>query len=39
MAGTFSQIHIQLVFAVQGRAYVINSEWEARLYLVHCRYH
>lgn len=32
MAGTFSQIHIQLVFAVQGRAYVINSEWEVRLY-------
>lgn len=32
MAGTFSQIHIQLVFAVQGRANVIKDEWEERLY-------
>lgn len=32
MAGTFSQIHIQLVFAVHGRANVIKDEWEDRLY-------
>lgn len=32
MAGTFSQIYIQLVFAVKGRESLINKEWEERLY-------
>lgn len=31
-AGTFSQIYIQLVFAVKGRVGVINSSWEDELY-------
>ncbi|MCX6255855.1 MAG: IS200/IS605 family transposase [Bacteroidia bacterium] len=32
MAGTFSQIYIQIVFAVKGREVTIGSEWEERLY-------
>lgn len=32
MAGTFSQIYIQLVFAVKGRESLIHKEWEERLY-------
>ncbi|MEZ4912255.1 MAG: IS200/IS605 family transposase [Saprospiraceae bacterium] len=32
MAGTFSQIYIQLVFAVRGRENLIHSEWEEELY-------
>jgi putative transposase len=32
MAGTFSQLHIQLVFAVQGRANLITDPWRERLY-------
>jgi len=32
MSGTFSQIQIQVVFAVKGRESLISSEWEARLY-------
>ena len=32
MSGTFSQIYIQLVFAVKGRNSLINSSWEERLY-------
>ena len=32
MAGTFSQIHIQLIFAVQGRANLITDPWRERLY-------
>lgn len=32
MAGTFSQIYIQLVFAVQGRNALINPSWEEHLY-------
>lgn len=32
MAGTFSQIYIQLVFAVKGRESLIHEEWEERLY-------
>ena len=32
MAGTFSQIYIQTVFAVQGRKSLINSSWEEELY-------
>ena len=32
MAGTFSQIYIQIVFAVKGRNSLIHSEWEERLY-------
>jgi len=32
MAGTFSQIYIQVVFAVKGRDCLIHSEWEERLY-------
>ncbi len=32
MAGTFSQIYIQVVFAVQGREASIGKEWEERFY-------
>tara|TARA_R110002049_G_scaffold224203_1_gene395914 strand:+ start:765 stop:1229 length:465 start_codon:yes stop_codon:yes gene_type:complete len=31
-AGTFSQINIQLVFAVKGRSSLIDVSWEADLY-------
>lgn len=32
MPGTFSQIYIQVVFAVQNREYMIQSSWEEELY-------
>lgn len=32
MAGTFSQIYIQVVFAVQNRECIIHSSWEEELY-------
>ena len=32
MAGTFTQIYIQVVFAVQNRDALIDSSWEERLY-------
>ncbi len=32
MANTYTQIHIQAVFAVQNRKYLINSEWRDQLY-------
>jgi len=32
MPGTFSQIYIQTVFAVQNRECMIHSSWEAELY-------
>ena len=32
MPGTYSQIYIQIVFAVKGRDSLINIEWEERLY-------
>jgi putative transposase len=32
MPGTFSQIYIQVVFAVKGRQSLISPEWEERLY-------
>jgi REP element-mobilizing transposase RayT len=32
MAGTFSQIYIQVVFAVKGRESLIQIEWEERLF-------
>lgn len=32
MAGTFSQIYIQVVFAVKGRTSLIHSSWEEELY-------
>lgn len=32
MPGTFSQIYIQLVFAVKGRESLIHSSWEEELY-------
>ena len=32
MAGTFSQIYIQVVFAVQGRQSLIQKSWEDELY-------
>jgi len=32
MAGTYSQIYIQIVFAVQNRACRIHSSWEEELY-------
>jgi REP element-mobilizing transposase RayT len=32
MAGTFSQIYIQVVFAVKNRNALISSEWEEELY-------
>ncbi len=31
-AGSYSQIYIQLVFAVRGRASLISPEWEEELY-------
>ena len=32
MAGTFSQIYIQVVFAVKGKDSLINKSWEEELY-------
>lgn len=32
MAGTFSQIYIQVVFAVKGRASLIQQDWEEEMY-------
>jgi REP element-mobilizing transposase RayT len=32
MAGTFSQIYIQVVFAVKGRESLIQSDWEEELH-------
>ncbi|OFY87470.1 MAG: transposase [Bacteroidetes bacterium RIFCSPLOWO2_12_FULL_31_6] len=32
MSGTFSQIYIQVVFAVKGRDYLIHKSWEEELY-------
>ena len=32
MPGTFSQIYIQVVFAVKGRNSLINSSWENELF-------
>lgn len=32
MAGTFSQIYIQIVFAVKGRSNLIQDEWKEGLY-------
>ena len=32
MPGTFSQIYIQIVFAVKGRESLIQTEWEERLF-------
>ena len=32
MANTYSQIHIQAIFAVQGRANLIRSEWREELF-------
>ena len=32
MAGTFSQIYIQVIFAVKGRENLISPEWEDELY-------
>lgn len=32
MPGTFSQIYIQVVFAVKGRGSLIHSSWEEELY-------
>jgi len=32
MPGTYSQIYIQIVFAVNGRVSLIHSTWEERLY-------
>lgn len=32
MAGTFTQIYIQVVFAVQGRQSLIQNSWEDELY-------
>jgi putative transposase len=32
MPGTFSQIYIQIVFAVKGRQSLIHESWEERLY-------
>ncbi len=32
MAGTFSQIYIQVVFAVKGRNSLINKNWEEELF-------
>ncbi len=32
MPGTFSQIYIQIVFAVKGRDSMIHPSWEEELY-------
>jgi len=32
MAGTFSQIYIQIVFAVKGRQNIISKNWDEELY-------
>ena len=32
MANTYTQIHIQAVFAIQNRQCLIQKEWEAELY-------
>ena len=32
-AGTYSQIYIQIVFAVKGRESLISHSWEERLYM------
>jgi REP element-mobilizing transposase RayT len=32
MAGTYSQIYLQIIFAVKGRESLIQSQWEERLY-------
>ena len=32
MPGTFSQMYIQLVFAVKGRQCLIHNTWEEQLY-------
>lgn len=32
MSSTYSQIYIQIVFAVKGRQYLIQSNWEEELY-------
>jgi len=32
MSSTFSQIYIQIVFAVKGREFLIHQSWEAELY-------
>lgn len=32
MAGTFSQIYIQIIFAVKGRQSLIHAAWEEELY-------
>jgi hypothetical protein len=32
MAGTFSQIYIQIIFAVKGRQSLIQVDWEEELY-------
>jgi hypothetical protein len=32
MAGTFSQIYIQVVFAVKSRENLIQASWEEELY-------
>jgi len=32
MPGTFSQIYIQVVFAVKGRESLTNTSWEEELY-------
>ena len=32
MAGTYSQVYLQIIFAVQGRHALINPAWEVELY-------
>ncbi|PKP25184.1 MAG: transposase [Bacteroidetes bacterium HGW-Bacteroidetes-2] len=32
MAGSYTQVYIQIVFAVHGRVSLIRSDWEAELY-------
>ena len=33
MSETFSKIHIQIVFAVKGRASLIHQKWDEELYM------
>jgi hypothetical protein len=36
MANTYTQIHIQVVFAVQNRECIILKSWKDELYIIYC---
>ena len=39
MPGTFSQIYIQIVFAVKGRSNLVLSSFEEDVLQIHCWYY